>query len=55
MTTDMNDPNDSSRLPYEAPCVVEDMPLETYSLACDPVTAKFPGICDEQLGLPTSS
>lgn len=44
----------SSLLPYEAPRVVEDLALETYSLACDPVTAKNPGGCDEQ-GLPLNT
>jgi hypothetical protein len=35
-------------LPYEAPRVIEDLPLETYSLACDPgAGGKNPGVCDE--------
>lgn len=42
-------------LPYEAPRVVEDLPLETYSLACPPDPlggpgGKNPGSCDEQGG-----
>lgn len=38
-------------LPYEAPRVVEDLPLETYSLACDPNSGgKSPGVCDDQGG-----
>ncbi len=37
------------RLPYERPTVVEDLPLETYSLACDPnAGGKNAGACDQQ-------
>jgi hypothetical protein len=38
-------------LPYEAPRVVEDLPLETYSLACEIAAGgKNPGACDAQGG-----
>lgn len=44
-------------LAYEAPRIVEDLPLETYSLACapnpdpeGPPAGKNPGGCDAQGG-----
>ena len=43
--------NPPALLPYEAPRVVEDLPLETYSLACDSGSGgKNPGACDVEGG-----
>lgn len=51
MSPENKNPNAPSLLPYEAPRVVEDLPLETYSLACDTGSGgKFPGSCDEEPG-----
>ena len=55
MSPENNKPIASPLLPYEAPRVVEDLPLETYSLACEPDPGggpggKNPGGCDEQGG-----
>lgn len=45
----------STLLPYEAPRVIEDLPLETYSLACDRADGgKNPGECDVEGGFPNS-
>jgi hypothetical protein len=44
-------PDDQSpQCPYEAPAVLEDLPLEAYSLACD----KNPGPCEDEGGSGTS-
>ena len=45
--------NVSPLLPYEAPRVVEDLPLETYSLACGsgPGTAKDSACAEEGLAV----
>ncbi|MBK6533383.1 MAG: hypothetical protein IPF99_28490 [Deltaproteobacteria bacterium] len=47
MSPENKSPNPQPQLPYEAPRVVEDLPLETYSLACGsgPGTAKSDSIC----------
>ena len=48
MSPENLDPNTQPLLPYEAPRVVEDLPLETYSLACNPGNGgKDIGVCDE--------
>ncbi len=49
MSPENTNPNPSPRLPYEAPRVVEDLPLETYSLACTGTGAKDL-VCEEQGG-----
>jgi hypothetical protein len=52
----LNPPPSIPLLPYEAPRVLEDLPLETYSLACEPSPdPETPGgknlfVCDEQGG-----
>ncbi len=53
----MSDPNPNAttaprRERYEAPRVLEDLPLESFSLACDP--GKNEGQCDLD-GLPLST
>ncbi|MDO9018441.1 MAG: hypothetical protein Q8S73_42375 [Deltaproteobacteria bacterium] len=51
MSPENTNTNASPLLPYEAPRVVEDLPLETYSLACEVGGGgKNPGVCDEQGG-----
>lgn len=51
MSPENTTPTHAPLLPYEAPRVVEDLPLETYSLACDPGSGgKNPGACDEEGG-----
>ncbi len=45
-------PASTPRERYEAPRVLEDLPLESFSLACDP--GKFEGQCDLD-GLPVGS
>lgn len=41
--------NVTERASYDPPAIVEDLPLESYSLACD----KDSG-CEDQGGVPTS-
>lgn len=43
-------PATPSTQPYEPPAVLEDLPLEAYSLACD----KAPGPCEDFGGAGTS-
>lgn len=51
MSPENHQPTAPTLLPYESPCVVEDLPLETYSLACDTGSGgKNPGACDEEGG-----
>ena len=51
MSPENQNQNAPALLPYEAPRVVEDLPLETYSLACDTgAGGKNPGNCDAQGG-----
>ncbi|MDB4929121.1 MAG: hypothetical protein JWM10_1605 [Myxococcaceae bacterium] len=51
MSPENMNPKAPSLLPYEAPRVVEDLPLETYSLACEVGGGgKNPGSCDQEPG-----
>ena len=54
MLPDNTESNGTERLPYERPAVVEDLPLETYSLACDPQTGGKGSACAAQGGFATS-
>jgi hypothetical protein len=40
----------NNRKPYEAPRVLEDLPLEAYSLACEGPGSKADASCDENGG-----
>ena len=49
MNDNLNEPTVTERASYEPPSIVEDLPLESYSLACDKATG-----CEDSGGIATS-